>query len=636
MPRHPTTSPIAFRSLARRRREAIGDADPAGSPVFTDELQRHVDAAARRRLERRRRRRGRGDQRPPGRRWDDATLDELRRIALDAGAVLRRLTAAAEADATMTADRSDPWWRDAVIYQVYVRSFADADGDGLGDLAGIRSRLPYLRRLGVDAIWLNPFYPSPQADAGYDVADYRDVDPRFGTLADFDAPARRRPRARAPGDRGHRPEPHVRRARLVPGGAGGRPGSRERARYLFRDGGGRTATSRRTTGRARSAAGVDRVTEADGAPGQWYLHLFAPSSPTSTGSTPRSGPSSSRSCGSGSTAASTGSGSTSPTGWPRIPEMPDLTGRFAAGGPAPEGHPHWDLDEVHDVYRSWRTITDAYDGERSFVAEVWVHTPGAWPATSGPTSCTRRSTSTSCSRRGTPGAARGDRPEHRCAGEVGAPPTWVLSNHDVVRHVTRYGGGELGTRRARAAALLMLALPGGAYVYQGEELGLAEVIDLPDEVRQDPTFLRTKAGKVGSRRLPGADPVVGHGAAVRVRSRPRPAVAAATGRGRRSPSSGRRTTRLDAVALPRGPGAAPPGRGARRRQDDVARRRRRTRWRSAGTRVRLRRQRRRRAAADPRRAAAQRRGPAAQRAARRGRPRSRVPRPCGWPSPGPS
>ena len=87
-------------------------------------------------------------------------------------------------DSTARAVPSPPWWRSAVIYQVYIRSFADGDGDGVGDITGLRERLPYLSRLGVDAIWINPWYPSPMKDAGYDVSDFRDVDPVFGTLAD--------------------------------------------------------------------------------------------------------------------------------------------------------------------------------------------------------------------------------------------------------------------------------------------------------------------------------------------------------------------------------------------------------------------------------------------------------------------
>ena len=114
------------------------------------------------------------------------------------------------------------WWRTAVIYQIYIRSFADGDGDGIGDLAGIRSRLPYLRDLGVDAIWITPFYPSPMADGGYDVADYRDIDPLFGTLGGRRRADRRRARARPAGHHRHRPQPHLRPARVVPGGARGR------------------------------------------------------------------------------------------------------------------------------------------------------------------------------------------------------------------------------------------------------------------------------------------------------------------------------------------------------------------------------------------------------------------------------
>ena len=192
---------------------------------------------------------------------------------------------AAEASAVDPDPSDGPWWRDAVIYQIYVRSFADADGDGMGDLAGIRSRLPYLRQLGVDAVWLTPFYPSPQADAGYDVADYRDVDPRFGDLAQADGLIAD---AHALGLRvivdivpNHTSSDHrwFQEALAAP------PGSRERARYLFRDGKGPDGTEPPNDWRSNFGGSAwTRILEADGRPGQWYLHLFdARHSPTSTG-----------------------------------------------------------------------------------------------------------------------------------------------------------------------------------------------------------------------------------------------------------------------------------------------------------------------------------------------------------------
>jgi alpha-glucosidase len=175
---------------------------------------------------------------------------------------------------------SAPWWRDAVIYQIYVRSFADTDGDGIGDLPGVRSRLPYVRDLGVDAIWLNPFYPSPQADAGYDVTDYRDVDPVLGTLDDIDALVRD---AHEVGLRvivdlvpNHTSSEHP----WFPAALAAAPGSRERARYIFRDGRGVDGnTPPNDWGSTFGGRAWTRVTEPDGSPGQWYLHLFSPGQP---------------------------------------------------------------------------------------------------------------------------------------------------------------------------------------------------------------------------------------------------------------------------------------------------------------------------------------------------------------------
>ena len=251
------------------------------------------------------------------------------------------------------------------------------------------------------------------------------------------------------------------------------------------------------------------MTERDGRPGQWYLHLFDVGQPDLDWMNDEVRAEFESILRFWFDRGVDGFRIDVAHGLAKDPEMPDLAGRFRPG-PAPSGHPHWDQDEVHDVYRAWRKISDSYPGERIFVGEIWLHTPeqvaryvrpgelhtafnfhfllAPWDATAMRVAIDRSM-----------GALV----------EVGAPPTWVLSNHDVTRHVTRYGGGERGQRRARAAALLMFALPGGAYVYQGEELGLEEVEDLPDELRQDPTFFRTwrssaRAGTAAGYRFPGA------------------------------------------------------------------------------------------------------------------------------------
>ncbi|MEU4772172.1 glycoside hydrolase family 13 protein [Micromonospora sp. NPDC023644] len=396
----------------------------------------------------------------------------------------------------------DDWWRSAVVYQVYVRSFADSNGDGVGDLQGIRERLPYLRDLGVDALWLTPFYTSPMIDGGYDVADYRDVDPMFGTLADFDAMITD---AHALGLRiivdlvpNHTSSAHPWfQAALAAG-----PGSPERARYLFAEGTGENGEL--PPNDWESIFGGPAWTRIDD--GQWYLHLFDPAQPDLNWRHPEvraefegvlrfwldRGVDGFR--------IDVAHGMIKAEGLPDVGFSSMTTGQRQAELLGKGRLPYFDQDEVHDIYRAWRPILDSYPGGRMAVAEAWAETPQRLARYIGPDELHQAfsfdfldATWSADSFRKVIDTALAE------STIVGAPTTWVLSNHDKQRHVTRYGDGAEGLRRARAATLLMLALPGCAYIYQGEELGLPEVLDLPDELRQDPAFLRTGQSRDGCR-----------------------------------------------------------------------------------------------------------------------------------------
>jgi alpha-glucosidase len=412
------------------------------------------------------------------------------------------------------------WWRDAVIYQVYPRSYADADGDGMGDLRGITSRLDHLVELGVDALWLSPFYRSPQADAGYDVADYRDVDPRFGTLEDFDALV-----AAA--------QPHNLRliVDLVPNhtsvahpwfqealAAG--PGSVARDRYHFRKGSG--PDGEQPPNGWQSVFGGPAWTRVED--GQWYLHLFDTSQPDLNWDHPEvraefedilrfwldRGVAGFR--------VDVAHGLVKESG---LPEWEEPQRPITFGGEGQRTPPMWDQEGVHEIYRSWRRLLDNYHDERILVGEAWVSPPERLARYIRPDEMHQAFNFAYLVAGWTPAEQR-DAIEGSLAGagSVGAVATWVLSNHDVVRHASRLGyavshaaqGGigaddpqpdqALGLRRARAATLLMLALPGSAYVYQGEELGLPEHTTLPDDARQDPTWRRsghTVRGRDGCR-----------------------------------------------------------------------------------------------------------------------------------------
>ncbi|WP_327262185.1 glycoside hydrolase family 13 protein [Streptomyces sp. NBC_01232] len=417
------------------------------------------------------------------------------------------------------------WWRDAVIYQVYVRSFADSDGDGIGDLRGVRSRLPHLARLGVDAVWLTPFYVSPQADGGYDVADYRAVDPLFGDLSDADELVRA---AHALGLRvivdvvpNHTSEQHPWfRAALA-----GDPGARER--YHFRPGRGAAGElppndwesifGGPAWTRVAAPAG-DGGTSRPEAGGDWYLHLFAPEQPDLDWSRPEVSAEFASVLRFWLDLGIDGFRIDVAHGMVKAPGLPDIGRGAQATLIGTEPLPFFDQDGVHEIHRSWRRLLDSYGGGRIGVAEAWAPTSERLALYVRPDELHQAFNFRFLNCPWDPAAMRTVIDESLAATTaVGAPTTWVLSNHDVVRHVTRYGGGARGLARARAAALLMLALPGSAYIYQGEELGLPEVVDLPDGARQDPAFLRT-AGQDGLRdgcRVPlpwsGAEPPYGFG-----------------------------------------------------------------------------------------------------------------------------
>jgi alpha-glucosidase len=406
------------------------------------------------------------------------------------------------------------WWRQAVIYQIYPRSFADGNGDGIGDLKGIISRVPYLKSLGIDAVWMSPFYPSQLADGGYDVDDYRNIDPRIGTLAEFDQLIE---------------ELHKNGIRLiadlVPNHSGDQhvwfqaalkaaPGSPERNRYIFRDGKGENGEIRPSELASHfGPTAWTRITEPDGTPGQWYMHLFAKEQPD--------------------------------WNWDNQEVREDFlkTIRFWSdrgvdgyrvdvahalvkdlkNGHLPERQSFdvkvmkddgtddlFDRDEVHEIYASWREVFNEYDPPRMAVAEAWVHANRrpAYASTKG------LGQSFNFDMLGA-----GWRPKKvreiadynlTAAKKSGSSTTWVLSNHDIIRHATRFAfpmvsdfAGwykanrftakpdiELGTARANAMTMLLLALPGSTYIYQGEELALQEVLDIPAEDMQDPQFFR--------------------------------------------------------------------------------------------------------------------------------------------------
>jgi alpha-glucosidase len=403
------------------------------------------------------------------------------------------------------------WWSNAAIYQIYIRSFADGNGDGVGDVAGIRTRLHYLDDLGIDGIWITPWYPSPMADGGYDVADYYDLDPLFGSLTEVEALIAD---AHALGIRlivdivpNHCSDQHEWFRQAVAAGSG----SAERARFWFRPGLGEHGE--RPPNDWRSYFGGPAWTKVDD--GDWYLHLFAAEQPDFNWSNPEVRAEFAKILRFWLDLGVDGFRIDVAFGLVKKDGLPDL-----GASPDPLDIPYADRPGVHEIWREWRQIVNTYEGDRVLVGEIFAETKERF-------SHYLRADELHCAFNFDFIRCEWDASRLRQVIDdtlaahslVAAPPTWVLSNHDVTRHLTRFGRSdtsfdydvrpfgvptdlELGTRRARAAALLTLALPGCVYIYQGDELGLWEVDDIPDELRQDPYWERsghTQPGRDGCR-----------------------------------------------------------------------------------------------------------------------------------------
>jgi alpha-glucosidase len=410
------------------------------------------------------------------------------------------------------------WWRSAVIYQVYPRSFADGNGDGMGDLVGITKRLDSLASLGIDAIWLSPFMPSPQRDAGYDVSDYRGVDPLFGTLDDFDVML----------DRAHELGLKI-LVDLVPNHSSDQhawfqaalnspEGSPERDFYHFKDGNGDLPPNNWVS--MFGGPAWTRITNPDGTKGQWYCHLFDSSQPDLHWENPKVQEAFEEILKFWLDRGVDGFRVDQPHAMAKAKGLPDHPYVDRAGAGFIEGEenpPMWFQDSVHTIFRRWREILDSYPGQRAMCGEayvlplsfmaLWVR-PDEFHQTFNFRYLDALWNSESIFKTVNESFEAFD--------SVGAPSTWVLSNHDVIRHASRLGGDygratasdgigpnapqpdlELGLRKAKAATLFTLGLPGSMYLYQGEELGLPEHTTLEDKYRQDPTFFRTNGKRVG-------------------------------------------------------------------------------------------------------------------------------------------
>ena len=426
----------------------------------------------------------------------------------------------------MSSPRSSrSWWRDAVTYQIYIRSFADGNGDGKGDIQGIRSRLKYLKNLGIDAIWITPWYPSPQKDHGYDVADYLDIEPDYGTLSEAELMINE---AHQLGIKviidivpNHSSDQHKWFIEAV----NSDPGSKARDRYIFRDGRGNNGEIPPNNWHSVFGGSAwQRIIEKVGRPGQWYLHLFAVEQPDFNWDNQEVHEYFEKVLRFWLDRGVDGFRIDVAHGMVKAPGLPDIEENLSSEMLAARRLPFWDQDGVHEIYRKWRRILNSYPGDRMAVAEAWVSPASRIALYLRPDELANSfNFDFLTSIWDIQDLKRNIDLSLQAIQSVGAPASWVFNNHDVVRSVDRFALGlrpgvgettfdrhgdvsklnlEIGIRRARSGALLMLALPGGAYIYQGEELALPEVRDIPENRLEDPRWFlseKTDKGRDGCR-----------------------------------------------------------------------------------------------------------------------------------------
>ena len=399
------------------------------------------------------------------------------------------------------------WWRTAVVYQVYPRSFADQNGDGIGDLKGIISRADYLKSLGVDAVWMSPFYPSELADGGYDVADYRDVDPKIGTLEEFDTLIDefhdRNIRVIVDIVPNHTSDQHV----WFQEALASEPGSAARDRYIFRDGRGENGELPPSDLASHfSPLGWTRVPD-----GQWYLHLFAKEQPDLNWDHPEIREDFLKTLRFWSDRGVDGFRvDVAHALVKKLDPLPSRSGYTVDLIPEDGSDPLFDRDELQEIYREWRAVFNEYDPPRIAVAESWVPHSRKFLYAAPDSLGQVFNFDLVATEWGAADYKKIVDQNVEFERESGSSSTWVLSNHDIIRHATRFAfprgldqsawyeanrftpdiDAELGLRRARAGTLHILGLPGSTYIYQGEELGLPEVLDIPDDQMQDPTWER--------------------------------------------------------------------------------------------------------------------------------------------------